>query len=55
MMSDELKRCPFCGSKSIHINGNKKRYVICYGCGAKTKNRFTTTKDAINKWNKIAW
>ena len=53
MMSDELKPCPFCGSKSININGNQKRYVSCYVCGARTKNG-NTTKEAINRWNERA-
>ena len=49
-MSDELKPCPFCGSKSINIKGNKKRYAICYICAARTKNG-DTTKEAIKRWN----
>lgn len=49
-MNEVLKRCPFCGSESIHISGTKKRYASCNICGARSKSG-DTTKKAIKRWN----
>ena len=61
-MSDELKSCPFCGSKAVidqysNTIGQKQidsHVVECnceYGCGART-GIFFKEKDAIEAWNK---
>lgn len=47
---NNLKSCPFCGSTVITIKGNKKRYVRCYTCGARTKDS-GTRGEAIKRWN----
>ena len=54
-MSEELKPCPFCGSKRIGIVSNiQKGYVVyCTNCKAST-NVATRKEDAIYLWNKRA-
>lgn len=53
-MSEELKPCPFCGSKRIGISSNGKVYVaVCTNCKAST-NLAARKEDAIYLWNKRA-
>ena len=54
-MSDKLKPCPFCGSKSMLIlktYGKLESYmVVCTQCGARTSG-MGNQKGAINNWNR---
>lgn len=52
----DLKPCPFCGSKSVHLAENTLEghfigySVHCNGCGV--ENRYTKhMKKAVNAWN----
>lgn len=58
-MSEEIKRCPFCGGKAILIEHqileltgfcDFMRYVECTKCGARTVSGWLK-KEAIDKWN----
>ncbi|ACC98525.1 hypothetical protein Emin_0972 [Elusimicrobium minutum Pei191] len=33
-MSEELKPCPFCGSKDVHTNNAYPHYIFCLACNA---------------------
>lgn len=55
-MSEELKRCPFCGDEKVGIYlefyPKRTRYgVICHWCGAKTAPNSKTEEDAAKIWN----
>ena len=50
---DELKPCPFCGSKAGLVTGPvKDRFgTMCNGCGAWHDTRAKTKEAAIAAWN----
>lgn len=48
----ELKPCPFCGSKDIHmIPGDRTYLCACFGCCATSAPRITE-QQAIDAWNR---
>lgn len=50
-MSEELKPCPFCGSKDILESGYQVNWITCLNCecdGPLEK----TKQEAIKAWNK---
>ena len=53
-MTEELKSCPFCGSKSISVTHNSTAYnrlklsTVSCGCGA---SFFDYESEAIKSWN----
>jgi len=49
---ENLKPCPFCGSKKIHIYG-MLHIVECKECRASISAKFTTG-EAIKAWNRRA-
>ena len=58
-MNDELKPCPFCGSKGVIIpiydtwRGEYRGYIVCSMCGARTREYADyEVDDAINAWNR---
>ncbi len=54
-MSEELKPCPFCGSKNIRIwdNDNILPWVQCNDCLTSIATR-ETREEAITAWNRRA-
>ena len=52
-MNEELKPCPFCGSKYIRIlgGGNTFPYVECSNCIASTESELIRA-EAIKNWNR---
>lgn len=50
--SEELKPCPFCGSRTIHILRPKHGgfYPYCYGCDMELEGKGTEA-EAIDAWN----
>lgn len=52
-MPNELKPCPFCGSKNIEITsyGADIVFIQCDGCSA-TFPHFDCEKEAIEAWNR---
>lgn len=52
-MNEELKPCPFCGSKNIRIwgGGNTFPYVECSNCIASTASELTRV-EAVKNWNR---
>lgn len=52
-MNEELKPCPFCGSKYIRIlgGGNTFPYVECSNCFVSTASELTRA-EAIKNWNR---
>ena len=56
MRNEELKPCPFCGSKRIIIydrGNNKGKFAICTECKVST-NVADREEDAVYLWNKRA-
>ena len=52
--SKELKRCPFCGSSDLWIDGGEylnSFEVVCTHCGGRI-GYFYTKADAIAAWNR---
>lgn len=54
----ELKPCPFCGGRAVLVQVNRKNYVICDDCGAKSFE-YSQHDDyfdarAIRAWNRRA-
>ena len=57
---DELKPCPFCGSKRVlFIEHDEQNYedrtegfILCEGCGFSSDTYFV--ENAIQKWNRRA-
>ena len=49
-MTDELKRCPFCGGKAEFENDNGEWFVFCEKCGSMTVP-FETKPEAKETWN----
>ena len=52
-MTQELKRCPFCGGQAMERTGLYKgdfSYVYCPTCGVRTL-QYSDIKDAIKDWN----
>jgi len=53
-MTDELKPCPFCGSKRVKVmqlSGTKNKYAACLNCKA-TSNVAEREEDVVYLWNK---
>lgn len=48
---EELKPCPFCGGKNIHIWKISVPFVSCDDCLAST-SCVPTEKEAIERWNR---
>lgn len=49
-MNEELKPCPFCGGKNIHIWDISTPYVSCDDCFTNTACG-ETKEEAIKNWN----
>ena len=57
-MNEQLKPCPFCGSKNIYLSHwTDSAYVVCLDCGCKTEvflhGRCVET--AVEHWNRRAY
>lgn len=52
-MNEELKPCPFCGSKNLCLIRNSWYWVQCNNCLAEIGVQ-ESEKDAIEKWNRRA-
>nr|DAR30056.1 MAG TPA: restriction alleviation protein [Caudoviricetes sp.] len=50
-MNEELKPCPFCGSKNIRMWNTSTPWVSCRDCFANTACG-TTREEAIENWNR---
>lgn len=50
-MNEELKPCPFCGSKNLCLNGISLHWVRCNNCLAETGGQESDEK-AIEQWNR---
>lgn len=56
-MSEELKQCPFCGSKNLqYVEKNPESYEQCYyvyclNCDAQGPE-YISIDDAISAWNR---
>ncbi len=58
-MIEELKPCPFCGSKSVMLEKGSNGYqVCCWYCGARGKyvvaRSIFSKERAIDAWNRRA-
>lgn len=65
-MSEELKKCPFCGGKAELSRGNKSScnsviisFVRCKDCGAvgqkfEINSKYSSDEKAIEAWNRRA-
>jgi Lar family restriction alleviation protein len=56
-MSERLKPCPFCGSKSAALEKKNSGYQVrCHYCGARGKyvvaRSLKSRTEAINAWNR---
>lgn len=54
-MSEELKPCPFCGSKDVYFSEYDgfwtfEEYIHCLGCGVVVKEG--CNGEVVEKWNK---
>ena len=51
---DELKPCPFCGSRDVHLYGAEKwGIIVCDGCLTTFSQQETTCQeDVIYAWNR---
>ena len=49
-MSEELKACPFCGSKTVGDSGILRHVIKCHKCGAKSAP-FSKWEEAVRAWN----
>ena len=57
-MSNELKKCPFCGEDNPIMQVDKEEYsltyyVQCWYCGCRTDD-YPTEEEAIERWNRRA-
>ncbi len=56
MIDDELKSCPFCGSKDVEVDKREEGYgILCHNCGVWATSGWwwlNNSKDAIELWNK---
>ena len=52
----ELKPCPFCGCRDIHLYGAEKwGTIVCHGCLATfSQQESTCQEDIIEAWNRRA-
>lgn len=53
----ELKPCPFCGGEGVMQEHVFKGYcntygVVCFDCGAETRQFYTCEKTAVRAWNR---
>lgn len=61
-MSEQLKRCPFCGGDAVLVKGGYGLFnpvphdfaVKCTDCGASTMRFSASEKGAIEAWNRRA-
>lgn len=55
-MSDELKRCPFCGGEATFGANSRPghEYIRCGSCKARTYSCYETQQEAIEAWNSRA-
>ena len=55
MPNKELKRCPFCGSKMVHIGGSRESIlystVYCDKCGLEASWYHDNKEEAAEHWN----
>lgn len=49
-MTEELKRCPFCGGKPKFAKSGADAWVFCSNCGA-MQDSCKTNKEAVDNWN----
>ena len=62
MPGNKLKPCPFCGSRTLDVmgeRGKKPFYVVCWNCGANGPSHYRrygitplTISGAIKSWNR---
>ncbi|WP_422824239.1 Lar family restriction alleviation protein [Xenorhabdus siamensis] len=57
-MTDELKPCPFCGSKNIdwswfYTDGKRHTLIYCEDCPAQVVGKMLKS-DAVKVWNQRA-
>ena len=58
MKENELKPCPFCGSKRLYVSernyfGEKSATVTCVYCHiSQTGSEYETKEEAIEAWNR---
>ena len=52
-MTENLKRCPFCGGKAKLTDLTKapESWVECTECGARTRFFSNSEEDAVSAWN----
>lgn len=46
----KIKKCPFCGSDDLHVQGNKSTYVYCENCDTYGPDG-EDEEEAIRLWN----
>lgn len=54
---DELKPCPFCGSKEVRMRFDsviESYYVTCKKCGAEVSQFYGLKDEAVEAWNRRA-
>ena len=52
-MSEELKKCPFCGGKAEMLNYSEDEWLVrCTICDGMVEKWRKTKKEAIEQWNR---
>lgn len=52
-MSEELKKCPFCGGKAEMFNYSEGEWLVhCTVCNGMVEKWRKTKKEAIDQWNR---